>query len=170
MIGLYTPPRPLVPGDDDARLARMFQRLSRETVLRRFFTLVPKLEGPLLRAMTDVDHDNHEALVVAVGDEIVAVASYHRSPDDPTVADVAVVVEDGWQHTGLGRRLTAQLSRLARDRGIERFHADVLADNRAALGLIHRMNERSAGRFEHGEIVYDLPLSRPDSGPLHEAA
>jgi GNAT superfamily N-acetyltransferase len=158
MIGLATPARPLRPGEDDERLVRMFRRLSRDTVLRRFFTVVPKLDGPLLRALTAVDHDAHEALVVPVGDEIVALASYHRRQDDPSVADVAVLVEDGWQHTGLGRRLTRQLSRLARERGITTFHADVMADNRPAIGLIHRMNDAGAGRFDHGELVFDLPL------------
>ena len=159
MIGLFARPRPLADGDD-VRLARMFGRLSRETVLRRFFTLMPTLDGALLRSLTAVDHDDHEALVVQLGDEIVALASYHRSADDPTVADVAVLVEDAWQHTGLGGRLVRQLGRIARDRGIERFHADVLPDNRAAIGLIHRMNSTERGRFEGGELSYDLPLVR----------
>lgn len=157
MIGLDTPPRPLRE-DDDVRLIRMFDRLSRETVHRRFFTLTPKLDGPLLQALTDVDHDRHEALVVAVGGEIVAIASYYRRPDDPTVADVAVLVEDGWQHHGLGRRLMRQLVRWARERGVEQFHADVLADNSQAVGLIRRMDTTARARFDSGGLAYDLPL------------
>ena len=159
MIGLYAKARPLEHGDD-VRLARMFDRLSRETVHRRFFTLMPKLEGSLLHSLTDVDHDRHEALVVQIGEELVAMASYHRRRDDPAVADVAVLVEDEWQHTGLGARLSRQLSRLARSRGVERFHADVLADNRPAIGLVHRMSDVERGRFEAGELAYDLPLRR----------
>lgn len=157
MIGLHVLPRPFADGDD-VRLAQMFHRLSRETVLRRFFTLMPHLDGPLLRSLTSVDHDGHEALVVQVGDEIVALASYTRRPGDPTVADVAVLVEDGWQHHGLGRQLTRQLGRLARSRGVERFHADVLADNRPVMGLIHGLDPASKGHFEDGAIAFDLPL------------
>lgn len=160
MIGPDPLVRPWQPGDEE-RLRRMFRRLSTQTVYRRFFTVVDSLDGPVLRALTDVDHMRHEALVILIGDEIVALASYHVRRDDPTVADVAVVVEDGWQHHGLGRRLMRRLTALARSRGVLAFHADVLPDNRAAVGLIHRVGGALAGgrgRFEHGELAYDLPL------------
>jgi len=158
MIGAYGPVRPLDPTADAERVARMFDRLSDDTVFRRFFTLAPKGDRRLLDALLSVDHDQHEALVMQVGTEIVAMASYHRHPDDPAVADVAVLVEDGWQHHGLGRRLMRQLTRLARQRGVDSFHADVLADNRKAMGLIRRMGSTAKPRFESGELVYDMPL------------
>jgi GNAT superfamily N-acetyltransferase len=161
VIGLDARVRPLESGsgEDAARLQRMFARLSPETIHRRFFTLMPRLSDSLLRTLTTVDHWSSEALVVVVGDEFVALASYHRSRSDPAVADVAVLVEDGWQGFGLGARLTRALRRLAVDRGIERFHADLLASNRAAVGLIRRSSRGLArGAFLDGELVYDLPL------------
>ena len=160
MIGLDAVTRPLEPGDA-ARLTRMFSRLSPETVYRRFFTSMPVLDSRILRALTSVDHVQHEALVVAVGDEIVALASYHRHKDDPAVADIAVLIEDGWQHHGLGRLLTRRLTRLARERGVEQFHADVLADNAPAVGLVRRMARTAQAKFESGELVFDLPLVAP---------
>jgi GNAT superfamily N-acetyltransferase len=161
VIGLDARVRPLSAEAGDAeRLQRMFARLSPDTIHRRFFTLMPKLSDPLLRSLTDVDHERHEALAVVVGDEIVALASYHRLADDPSVADVAVLVEDGWQRTGLGRRLIRQLSLLALSRGVERFHADVLASNRPVVGLIRRFGPSSRAAFLDGELVYDLPLGR----------
>ena len=161
MIGLDARVRSLSPSLGDAeRLQRMFARLSPDTIHRRFFTLMPRLSDPLLRTLTDVDHDRHEALAVVVGDEIVALASYHRSADDPTVADIAVLVEDGWQRTGLGARLVRALTRLALARGVERFHADLLASNRPAVGLIRRYSSGSRAAFLDGELVYDLPLGR----------
>ena len=159
MIGLDARVRPL-QADDDERLKRMFDRLSPETVTRRFFTLMPKLTDPMLDTLMRVDHENNEALVIGVGNEIVALASYHRHPDDPSTADVAILVEDGWQHHGLGRQLTRSISRLAASRGVELFHADVLADNRPVLGLIQRMGRRPKGTWSSDGISYDLPLAR----------
>ena len=158
-IGPDVEPRPLET-DDTERLVRMFSRLSTQTVRRRFFTVVPMLEGPLLDSLTAVDHDRHEALVVVVDDEVVGVASYHRDPDDPSAADIAVLVEDDWQQVGLGRRLVERLAGLARGRGIERFHADVLVDNRPAVGFIRRMNPSARGRYDgsDGALSFDLPL------------
>lgn len=145
--------------DDGPRLERMFERLSPETITRRFFTLMPKLNAPLLRLLLAVDHNGHEALVVTVGDEIVAFASYHRSANDPTVADVAVMVEDGWQHHGFGRLLLRALTALAQTRGITLFHADVLADNRPAIGLIHNLGNTASPTWTGDGLSYDLPLS-----------
>jgi len=157
MIGLDPRIRRLEPGDA-ARLQRMFRRLSRETVIRRFFTFMPTLKEPALQALTSVDHDTHEALAVVVGDEIVALASYHRSPSDPALADVAVLVEDGWQHHGLGRVLVRRLAQQAAERGITTFHADVMAGNRAATGLIRRMDRTTRARWNGDVLSYDLPL------------
>jgi GNAT superfamily N-acetyltransferase len=137
----------------------VFSRLSPDTIHRRFFTLLPRLSEPLLRTLTTADHWSSEALVVAVGDEFVAIGSYHRSAADPAVADIAVLVEDGWQGHGLGGRLSRALSRLAIARGITTLHADVLASNQAAVGLIRRSSGgRARGAFLDGELVYDLPL------------
>lgn len=158
MIGLDVEARPLAADDTD-RLIRMFDRLSRDTVQRRFFTVFPRLEGPALRALTDVDHDASEALVVQIGDELVAIASYHRRADDGSVAEVAVLVEDGWQHHGVGRQLMKALTRVAAERGITSFHADVLGDNRPAVGMVHRMNPGTKGRLESGTLAFDLPLA-----------
>jgi GNAT superfamily N-acetyltransferase len=157
VIGLDARIRPLRP-DDVARLVRMFDRLSPETVTRRFFTLMPKLSDPMLRMLMAIDHDTHEAVVVQVGDEIIALASYHRRQGDPSVADVAILVEDGWQHHGLGRRLMRSLGRLASSRGVTLFHADVLADNRPAIGLIQRMARQPRGTWSGDGLAYDLPL------------
>jgi GNAT superfamily N-acetyltransferase len=157
-LGAEVEPR-LLETDDADRLVRMFSRLSAQTVRRRFFTVVPRLEGPLLTSLTSVDHDRHEALVVVVDDEVVGLASYHLDADDPHAADVAVLVEDGWQQAGLGRRLVEELAGLARGRGIERFHADVLAENRPAVGFVRRMNPSARARYDSdGTLSFDLPL------------
>jgi GNAT superfamily N-acetyltransferase len=157
MIGLDARPRPFEAGDAEG-VMRMFGRLSPETMMRRFFTTTPTLPEPLVRALTSVDHDQHEALVIEVADEIVALASYHRSATEPEVADVAVLVEDGWQHHGLGRRLTRELSKLAATRGISRLHADVLADNRPAVAMIRQASRSARTRWDGPVLSYDLPL------------
>lgn len=157
MIGLDAVPRPLEPGDRE-RLVRMFDRLSRQTVQMRFFSPV-RFDAHLLDTLTAVDHERHEALVVPVGDEIVALASYHRLDGNPSVADVAVLVEDGWQHYGLGRRLMRHLARLAAVRGVAAFHADVLAENGPAVGLVRRMDRAARARFEDGGLAFDFPLT-----------
>jgi len=54
----------------------------------------------------------------------------------PGTADVAIVVGDPWQNLGLGRRLTAELARVAAQHGIRRFTGTMLAGNRPAFRIM----------------------------------
>jgi GNAT superfamily N-acetyltransferase len=145
--------------DDVDRLQRMFARLSAETVYHRFFSPVVAPRRSALVWLTAVDHDSRDALVALDGDEIVAVARYDGRPGAGT-AEVAVTVEDGWQHRGIGRRLTARLAQRAVDHGIESFTASVLADNRPARGLLRKLSPDAAVHFEGGGYEASMPLVR----------
>jgi ribosomal protein S18 acetylase RimI-like enzyme len=69
----------------------------------------------------------------------VGVARYDRSPADPSTAEFAVLVEDGWQGVGVGRQLAVEVTRLAATRGVRTLTADVQADNDRVVGLIRRL-------------------------------
>ncbi len=143
--------------DDVDRLQRMFTRLSADTVYHRFFTPIVEPRRSALVWLTAVDHDSRDALVALDGDEIVAVARYDGRPGAGT-AEVAVTVEDAWQHQGIGRRLTARLARRAVDHGIESFTASVLADNRPALGLLRKLSPDASVHFGAGGYEASMPL------------
>jgi GNAT superfamily N-acetyltransferase len=52
-----------------------------------------------------------------------------------TEAEMAIVVEDGWQSKGVGKLLLLELAQRAGLRGIEHFSAEVLGENRRMLAL-----------------------------------
>jgi nucleotide-binding universal stress UspA family protein/RimJ/RimL family protein N-acetyltransferase len=160
--------RPIVPEDREA-LAAGFERLSPESRYRRFFAPVARLRERELDYLTQVDHHDHEALVAiddATGD-LVGVARFVRT--EPTVAEPAIVVADDWQGRGLGGRLLDELVGRAREEGIERFAAPVLADNTGAIRLLERLGNTS--REDLGREV-QLSIALPDADranrPLRE--
>jgi GNAT superfamily N-acetyltransferase len=124
-----------VEPEDGERVRRLFERLSPQTVYRRFFTLFPTPPLDVLRHLTIVDHLDHESLAVLDGDEIVALASWDRPAHDAAEAELAVLVEDAWQHRGLGRALMRMLTAEAARHGITVLNATVLSDNQPARGL-----------------------------------
>jgi GNAT superfamily N-acetyltransferase len=151
-----------VRADDKRRIAQAFERLSPETRYRRFFAPMVRLGEQDLRYLTEVDHHDHEA-IAAVNPEngmIVAVARYVRS-DDPTEAEVAVVVGDPWQGRGVATALLQRLVGRAREEGIDHFVALVMSDNEEALELFRHLapggsrTRRSASG--HTELVMSLP-------------
>ena len=70
--------------------------------------------------------------------------------------EVAFVVQDDWQGRGLGAILFGALVAAAGARGIERFRAWVLADNRRMLELITRLGDVQQRSFAQGvvELVF----------------
>jgi RimJ/RimL family protein N-acetyltransferase len=153
--------RPL-RAEDKRRVAQAFERLSPETRYRRFFAPLERLSERDLRYLTEVDHHDHEA-IAAVNPEngmIVGVARFVRS-DDPSEAEVAVVVGDPWQGHGVATALLQRLVGRAREEGIDHFVALVMSDNTEALEVFRHLApggshiRRSASG--HTELVMALP-------------
>jgi GNAT superfamily N-acetyltransferase len=146
--------------DDGPLFCRMWSRLSRETVYRRFHAPLRQLPPGMLRHFLAVDHDLREAVVAVVGEEVVGVARYDRSPVQPDVADVAVLVEDAWQGVGVGRQLLTELNELAGARGVRVLTASVQADNDRALGLARQLLPGATSSVEAGIRAVRSPLAR----------
>jgi GNAT superfamily N-acetyltransferase len=71
---------------------------------------------------------------------------------------VAVTVADHMQGKKIGKQLGVLLADEARGRGVKRFTAALLADNRPALRLMATMTDRLVSHIDHGvtDVVADL--------------
>jgi protein lysine acetyltransferase len=152
--------RPIRPSDSE-RLADSRGRFSEESMRRRFLSPKPRLTNAELRYLTEVDGQDHYALVATALDDldaIVATARWIRDVDDPTTAEAAIIVADELQRKGLGKRLAHELADAAADRGVRRFTATMLSDNKPALALMRTLDERLTSRYDNGlrEVVTDL--------------
>src|SRR5262245_47602972 len=102
--------RPIRP-EDAPRLMEFHERLSRHTAYQRFFTVMKRLPPDWAHFPANVDYRRRLALVVErEPGELVAVARYEPTNHDDT-AELAFVVQDGWQDRGLGTILLADLLR-----------------------------------------------------------
>ncbi len=155
--------RPIEP-DDRVALAEGFERLSPESRYRRFFGPVRHLSERDLDHLTQVDHHDHEALVAIVEGtgEGIGVARYVRT--GPDVAEPAMVVLDDWQRRGAGTRLLGALVARAREEGIRRFEAPVLAHNTDAIHLLASLGETTRERQgREVQLTVELPEAEPDA-------
>ena len=158
--------RHVKPADSEL-IAEGWLHLSRETQQKRFLAPKPRLTAGDLRYLTEIDGHDHVALIALRLHEpkqLVAVARYVRLKDDPEIAEVAVTVADGMQGQRIGSMLGVLLADEARGRGIKRFSASILTDNRPALRLMSTLSQRLEGHSDHGvrELVADLAAERDD--------
>ena len=156
--------RPAMPQDEE-RLLAFHQALSLDTIHFRYFSAVAKLPRRLLDRFTRVDFARDMVLIAELGEQVIALASYHGGPE-PGEAEVAFVVADQHQHRGLGTLLLEQLAELARERGIVRFRADTLSHNRNMLRVFGDAGYELERVGDLGIVhvrfpVGDTPLARP---------
>jgi GNAT superfamily N-acetyltransferase len=86
-----------------------------------------------------------------------------RDPERPDEAEIALVVGDALQGQGLGTALGRALAALARERGIARFTATMLADNEPARRLLASITGEHVTRLSGGvrQFVGELPAPAP---------
>ncbi len=141
--------------DDEARLVDLYDRLSQHTAYQRFFTVLKRLPPDWAHFFANVDYRTRLAIVAEHERdgrlELVGVGRYEPA-EAPGTAEVAFVVQDGWQGRGLGAILLDDIVRAGHARGIGRFRAFVLADNHRMLDLLTRVADVLERTLEDGIV------------------
>lgn len=151
--------RPLQRGDEQ-ELARFFQRLSAEerAVLKDDVT-----NSAVIAAWcSNIDPERILPLVATDGNRIVADATLHRSRTGWTrhVATMRITVDFDYRRKGLGRSLIRELVDLAEQLKLVVLDAEVMADQKSAIGLFLGLGFRP---------IATLPLHVSDAnGRLHD--
>jgi GNAT superfamily N-acetyltransferase len=145
--------RPVVP-DDRELFVKGFEQFGMESRASRFLGLKKKLSERELDYLTQVDHENHEAIGaidVETGSGVGVARMVRSAGGNPACAEAAVAVVDAWQGRGLGALLLSRLVDRARQLGVARFTAVLRTDNRSMLELFRR-----AGRVRMLERVAEI--------------
>ncbi len=147
--------RPIRP-DDAELLVDFYSRVSERSKYLRFFAPMPDLSAREVQRFVQVDHNDRVALVLLVGQRMIAVGRFDRI--DPAQAEVAFLVEDAYQGRGIGQILLEHLAQAGRERGVERFMAEVLPENTQMIRTFREAGYRVASEFEDGYMVLEFPI------------
>lgn len=143
--------------DDAERLQRMHQGQSESSIYLRYFTYKSTLTEKELQRFTDVDHVDRAAMVILLDDEIIGVGGFDRI-DDTREAEVSFNISDAHQGRGLGSILLEHLAAAGRERGIERFSAEVLPENRKMLTVFSEAGYEVQRKFEDGVVLLEFSI------------
>ena len=148
-----------IRADDKRFLSQGLRNMSELSVQRRFLAPKSRFSQSELRYLTEVDGHNHVALVAESPTQparrLIGVARFVRLPEDPGVAEAAIVVADDWHGRGVGSKLAGALAARARGGGIRRVTATMAADNLPALRLMEKLTEELE-RHHTGSGVSEL--------------
>jgi acyl-CoA synthetase (NDP forming)/RimJ/RimL family protein N-acetyltransferase len=142
------------PADFDA-IKAFYDGLSPESRYMRFHGF-GRTDGAA-REHAEADGEDRVALIGGHGGRVVAAAGYDRLRE-PGAAEVAFAVADDFHGRGTATRLLEQLAAIAAERGIYRFDAEVMADNRAMLGVFKRAGFGVKRESAFGEVTVSLDI------------
>lgn len=133
--------RAIRPGDAGV-LLEAFKSLDRESVYRRFFSPKKELTEAELTQLSDVDFSRVVALLVTKqtgGREVLMGGGrYASSGPGSDQAEIAFMTAGDYRGLGIASLILTHLGRIAREAGVERFEAEVLAENQPMLAVFRR--------------------------------
>lgn len=150
--------RPARP-EDRALFVDFLQRLSPQARTFRFFSEVnPETAADLL--LRKPPDEDKVTLVVLTGDpeRIIATGEYVQEGPGSTSAEVAFLVDDWYQGRGLGSLLLERLALIGVQRGIRRFHAFTLAENKQMLEVFKASGFKVESHAESGEVEVSFDI------------
>lgn len=185
--GSTTHVRPIRPEDSDA-LQRFQMAQSERSTYLRFFAALQRIPERMLAQLVTVDHVRRAALVAVRpgsaqdadgedgsearagskaetrAEDIVGVARYDVIDDQPgrRTAEVAFNIADALQGQGLGSVLLEHIAAAARERGVHRFIAEVLPQNRAMLGVFREAGYAVEQHLDDGVVTVSVDLDPTD--------
>ncbi len=152
--------RPIKPTDEPS-LSEMLYSLSEKSVQTRYMAGTMAFPHSDVQQLANIDFRKDIAIVGVVpgvsGEEIVAIAQYFLDLD-AQAAEVAFLVQDEWQSKGMGTFLLDYVTQIAKLRGVKRFYAKVLPNNKPMLAIFHNSGYKVNTEFD-GEVYnisYDL--------------
>jgi len=152
--------------DDGERIVEAFSKLDPESIYTRFFRYKKEVSEADLQLIRELDFERRVALVATLienGREIVIASSSYSVYADNT-AEIAFVVEEDYQGLGIARHLLRHLGKIARERGITTFTAEVLYQNVAMLKVFKASGWPMKSTTEDGSVLVSLALDGVPGG------
>jgi len=149
---------------DKAGIIEAFGKLDPGSVYSRFFRAKGTLSEQELKAATEVDFENVVALVVTIesgGKEAMIGGGRYIALGLPNEhsAEIAFAVEEDYHGLGIAGRVLKHLARIAREKGMSQFEAEVLPHNKAMLAVFLRSGLPMKQTQAEGVIHVTLSLT-----------
>ena len=152
--------RPIRPEDEPLE-REMLASLSPETIRGRFFQSIKNLSHAELTRFCNIDYEREMAFVVELREGAVRKmvgVSRIIIESDFRAGEFAVLVQDGYQNKGLGRKLLDMVIGIAQEKNLEMLYGIVLSDNYRMLDIC-RQSGFSLERLEEGLTRVELILT-----------
>lgn len=129
--------RPITVADKELEW-NFVHNLSQEARTYRFFGAQKDLTPQMLDFFTNIDYHKHMALIAVVDNQEIAVARFFCD-EEMHSCEFAIVVDEKWQHLGLGGELIRSLMEIAKNNQIKEMKGDVIPQNQKMIEFVKEL-------------------------------
>lgn len=152
--------RHIKPSDEE-EMRRLFYRFSDRSVYYRYFSPIKTMPHAKMQQYVNVDCNRICSVVALVGppesEHIIAEARFVKDRTRP-YGDIAFVVDEEYQGIGIASSMLEMLIRLAKERGLQGFVADVLASNKSMLKVFEKSGLPVKANLSSGAYEVTMPF------------
>ena len=148
--------RPVRP-EDEPMLLNLFEGLSEQTMIERFFSPIKDMTHEMLVRFCNIDYDREIAIVAYLkeGESGRIIGISDIIIDQNMQSQFAVLIHDEYQGRGLGRKLIDTLIGIAQERGLSAINGVVLTENTRMLKLLRLLGfKTSHGAFGTTDVRF----------------
>jgi len=159
--GLHVRFRPIKPSDEEA-MRRLFYRFSKKSIYSRFFFPVSTMPHNKIQSYVNIDYQTEMSVVALINapdqEIIIAEARYARDEEDG-LADLGFFVDEKYQGLGIAGYLFDILIRLAKERALKGFKAEVLQENRGMIKVLENGGLSMDASLKDGVYKLRMPFT-----------
>lgn len=155
--------RPVKPTDERA-IQDLIYSLPEQDVYTRFFQSLRSFSHKIAMPLAAIDYNDKMAIAGVIGreepeskEQIIAVGRYLRDAVT-NMAEVAFTIHHDHQNRGIGTFLLNYLVRIAREKNIKGFTADVLARNTPMMKVFAKTGYPLKAHLEYGVYELEIPF------------
>lgn len=166
----------LAQPEDREGIIRAFALLSEETRVQRWFYPKMRLTEQEIDALVSPADEDHGAISAIELDRDgqeksgIGMARFVRSRDDPSAAEIAITIVDGWQGLGIGRILLHRLLAMMSERRIPWAEGRLQAENRRMRALLEPYVPHGGFRRDGSALLFRFPVPKPDDPLMAQLA
>ena len=152
--------RPIKPSDEEA-MRRFFYRFSKQSIFRRFFFPVSTMPHNKMQTYVNVDYRSEMSIVALIhepGQEIIIAEARYARDEENGFGDLAFFVDEKYQGLGIAPYLYDLLTRLAKDRGLRGFTAEVMQENKGMLTVFEKSGLPMEALLKNGIYKLRMPF------------
>lgn len=143
-------------GTDVDGLTALHERCSPETLYARYHTGLHALPPRWAPALLSPARGS--AFVAVTGSAVIGYGQVIPTPHEPHLAEASLLVEDDWQHRGVGAALLSKACEVASRRGITQLYGRSLGSERGFERTARHLGLAVSMHSEPGVTIVDVTV------------